>query len=848
MRVPVPRRARPLLRLAAAERRARPGRARAVVVIVALGAALLTAALVLGDTLRASVEQGLAVEYRGADIVVRSDLDPAGTEPARGDGIPSAAVRRIERLDGVAEVATSVRATAVAQTRGTARGIALESLPDAGRFVWQGWSAGRPPADGTEIALTAHTLRDLGIGLGDQVAVGSPRVGRALFRVVGVVDVRGSLGREGSAYGVVTAPVAQSLAGGSGPNVLLVDAEPGADLDAIVAAINERAPVGWPQLTRDLERAAEDVHGVRAGALGLVAAALAGVTLGIGVVALATTSGAATRSRRRSLALARCLGATRRQVVGLTLAEVLLPSALGAVLGVVLGALVARLLLPVLDLVPGLYPLRADAFTLRPLALLGPLLVMVLLAAVAALVPAVLAARVASWTALGGATGADAARPRRWPAVAGAVAVVAGPALAGLAVDRGTPRLLAPAVLLTVAGTLLLVAPVLSAVARLARRRTTTPAVRLALADIVRRPVAAATEAVAVLLAVAVLALTWVTAAGVAASTSARLDATVAPDLTIGAPAGAAVVGDETLAGLADVDGVATVVPVPYGAGVRVVGRSGGERVELSVGTVALDAGDLRSVLPAGDAIPEIRGDAVYLPETAFPPFPRDSTLSLAGPDGRVRDLAVVYVPDLPVPSAVAPDTLRAAAHACEVREAWLRLDAGVDRARVVDEVTGVAVLGGELPVAGPVIADVRADRAIRTARSAGIAVLAVGVLVAIVGAVATAAVTISERTREYAVLRALGLERRALARMLVTRVALVGLVAAVGGILLGSAVGVLLTRAIADGIDLTPVVRVPLLPVVAIAVLTVLVVRAAATAALEQVSFVPPARVLARR
>jgi putative ABC transport system permease protein len=269
--------------------------------------------------------------------------------------------------------------------------------------------------------------------------------------------------------------------------------------------------------------------------------------------------------------------------------------------------------------------------------------------------------------------------------------------------------------------------------------------------------------------------------------------------------------------------------------------------VSLGVGTVAADPAVLGAALPGGFHPAALRSDTVYLPRTSFPPFPRGARVTLRGPAGAVHDLRVAYVAGLSVPSAVQPAMIERVTRHEPVRTLWVRVAPGADRARVVDEVDGAAVLGGELPVSGPLVDDVRVGDALAMARSASAGILAVAVLVGVVGAAATATLVVSERTREYAVLRALGLERRALGRLLLTRLVVVGSIASVVGVTTGTVLGLMVGRAVAHGLHLPTEFRLPLVPVVVIAVVTVLLVRAACLSPLDRASRIPPSRVLAK-
>lgn len=840
-------------RLALAEARAYRARTIAAVLAVALGAGVLATALVLADTMRTAMRQGLQVQYAGTDVVVQGQIgggaqDVSTGSSGTGSGIDPAAVAAIRSIRGVTDVASYTTATAVAQVGDVSRGITLDSLPRDPSFVWQGWAQGRPPARPDEVGLTRSTLDDLHIGLGDRVALGDTRVGRQVYTVVGVVDTRGALAYDSSAYGIVTPRVAQQFAGTTGPDVVLARTAPGTDVSHVVAAIDRRAPVGWPQSTSDLIASGSSVEGARADALGALVVGLAAVSLLVAAVTLATTTAASAHSQRRTLALARCIGADRGHLMLLVVLGVLLPSLGGAVIGAGIGIGLSRLLLPVVSLLPGVPHLYGGAFTVTPLDVLGPLGASAILALLAVIVPAWVASRIPPSAALSASGRADGRQLSALTTTLIAAALAGFGAWAALyGPSHGHLWLVFLGALLLLAGAGLTLAPVLALCGRWLRRFTKVPASRLALADIVRRPGAASTEAVALVVAVGVMAMSWVGLTCIAATTSARLTASPLPDLVIGAPAGSPVISAATQKSIAAIDGVAKVVPLRFGPGVTVEGRDAHRHVSLAVGTVAVDPEVLGRVLPGGFRPATLRADTVYLPKTSFPPFPRGHRVTLAGPDGRVRHLAVAYVDGLQVPSAVSASTMRRVSRSLQTRVLWVGAAAGADRAKVVDEVSGAAILGGELPVSGPLVGDVRIGKALDMARSASAAILAVAVLVAVVGAAATASLIVRERTREYAVMRALGLERYGLARLLFTRLLVVGSVGCVVGGTTGSVLGLMVGRAVAIGLGLPTAFRLPLLPVVLIAIVAVLLVRAAALIPLERASYTPPSRVLAR-
>jgi len=82
-------------------------------------------------------------------------------------------------------------------------------------------------------------------------------------------------------------------------------------------------------------------------------------------------------------------------------------------------------------------------------------------------------------------------------------------------------------------------------------------------------------------------------------------------------------------------------------------------------------------------------------------------------------------------------------------------------------------------------------------------ALLGLAVIIAVLGIINTLALSVIERTREVGLLRAVGLSRRQLRRMVRLESVIVAVLGAVLGVLMGIAFGVALQRAIADrGVD----------------------------------------------
>ncbi|BBG05022.1 MULTISPECIES: FtsX-like permease family protein [Pseudonocardia] len=117
---------------------------------------------------------------------------------------------------------------------------------------------------------------------------------------------------------------------------------------------------------------------------------------------------------------------------------------------------------------------------------------------------------------------------------------------------------------------------------------------------------------------------------------------------------------------------------------------------------------------------------------------------------------------------------------------------AGADPVAVRTAVVGGA---GDAPVMFTADLQEQTESAIGVVRWIGLGLVGVTLLVAVVGVGVTMALSVSERTREIALLRTVGLSRVAARRAVAAEATLAGVVAAVLGVVLGAVYGVLALR-----------------------------------------------------
>ncbi len=441
----------------------------------------------------------------------------------------------------------------------------------------------------------------------------------------------------------------------------------------------------------------------------------------------------------------------------------------------------------------------------------------ILAALIAAIVPAIEATRVSPLEALA-SVGATASSGRRRAVhvaavvvmlVAGAGAVAAGlreggswPAEVPLVVVAGGAVLAVTGVL---AATPLTIGPVLRVVARLARRR---PVVALAASAAARNPIRSGTTTAMLILAFGLIVTVQVGAATGTAGAIARLDERYPADVSLQAAiqepepidmafgsspisnrdANGMLVGFSSDAldlarstpGVADAGLFVTSEPVTIIAGLQltvvfpVMALDPGVQpllhhpVRLTDGEVGLPSAMMRDLSVSAGAVVQLRplvGDEVALRVVEVN---IGSTLAVVTPATMTR-LAVHTKPGLILarfsgsrPPAEVLDTLSA---------------------RLIPENSG-------LSVSGSVQQQENLHRLVDGAARILTGLLAVVMVVAMVGVANTLGLSVVERTRESALLRALGLTRGALRAMLLAEALVLGAIAVCAGLALGVAVG----------------------------------------------------------
>ncbi|MCB0911985.1 MAG: ABC transporter permease [Propionibacteriaceae bacterium] len=750
-----------MLRQAWSEVRHHPGRFLSTIIAIAISVAFLAGSAVLVATEGQAQGKAMNVSLAEADAVV---TDGSGT-----DGVGKA----IASVPGVA-VSAPVLTMSEAVTAGvTSEWIDFVNVPPDG-LRWASLTAGRWPSAANEVALSGGAARALGRGVGDELTLS----GRDLaMTVVGVTN-------EPSGLFVKTGYASDAAFAAAGHTTdhapqWAVRAAPGVSADALVDDLNVRLKTLGPDLraTSAAEVRAAAIAELAEGfdAFANVLWGFAGVALIVGMITIANTFTITLAQRRRQIGLLRAVGASGAQVRRRFLVEAVLLGVLGALLGLVVGiglaagvsawstALFWGLVLPWQQL--------AIAFGLGVLATV-----------VAAFVPILRGTRVAPLEALQPVPESD---ERRRASLVRAVAcglfLLAGAGLAVLAVVRTDPNALLIAIgagaLLSIGvlfGGPLFVPALLKASGRAFRWTGAVP--RLAADNAERNPRRATATATALMLAVGLMVTLQVSTASVRLTVLDELAAHYPVDLQVqwtdddGDPAR---IPAETSDELARVSGVDASVLLSGGNA-----RIGDDGVVLLGYDPAIPA-----VTGVTTAVPD---DVVLVSDYQVEGMP--ATVTVKGAVGsvelRVLGSRLVSYEQAMVSAATLTRIVKPVPHAVM----WLSVP---DRGRAIDVMVAVnQITGSGDRVSGTIVQAALYEQVLNILLAITTGLLGVAVLIALIGVSNTLGLSVMERTRESALLRALGLQARSLRVMLLIEAVQVAVVGIAVGLVAGTFFG----------------------------------------------------------
>ncbi|MEU4335147.1 ABC transporter permease [Micromonospora lupini] len=746
---------------------------------VVLGVAFIAGTLIFVDGMRAGAYDRAGTFDRHTDL---------GVYPGGDKALPASLVDRVRAVDGVSAAAGELTATGGllgADGRPVLGYAVLAAIPTESALRSYDVVSGHLPDRTGEVVLDAPTVAEEGFTLGAPVQIGGTGGAARPYTLVGTVDVAGTVRDIGGPFIGLVGPDALAVTGLRGYGRIMVAARPGTSetvlADRLHAAAAGTTVKGRQQILDEaVDDAVRDLNQFM-----MLLLIFVGVAVVVAGFVIANTFAIVLAQRTRRTALLRLVGATRGQVFRAALLESALVGFVASALGVLLGVALAggmRLLMSRLD-VPFSGGLTVTGSTVLTSLLLGTALTVA-----SALLPAWRGTRVAPVAALTDAAVQPSRGAGRLRLIFGAVVLGTGVAALAGAASAGQVLLVAVGGVLAFFGIVLfgpVLVPALVRVIGWPARRLFGMTVGLAVANAVRNPRRIAATATALVIGIGLVSAFVVGARSTKDGIERSVDAEIGTDFVVSG------IGQNLPAPLTGELAARPELGVVHEQRSIVTGD-----IEVRAAHPALVGRTLTGVL-AGDVGRLGPGQVLVHRELARARgWQVGSPVTIAGRQFRVA--AVVADDARAMVASSAPE-----GHVIDLDDADFAALFPRERGFLaeIDPADGVSAEGARAAIEAVLaryptvnLMDQGAYKKMLTGTVDMLlafvtALLGLAVVIALVGVANTLSLSVVERTRENAVLRAVGLTRARMRAMLAVEAILMALVGAVLGIGLGTGV-----------------------------------------------------------
>jgi putative ABC transport system permease protein len=806
-----------LVSLAAKSLWGRKRRAATTILAVLIGVSLVSGTYVLTDTINRAFDEIFHESLKGTSVVISAE-QPVRQESGEVNSFSAAVLPKVRKVPGVSLASGSIFSpgglfTESGDTIGAQFSPKFISsrLPD--RLESLTYVDGRPPDTAGQVSLDKAAAEDAGLEIGDRIRVAGQTRAKS-YRLVGLTEL-GNASFGGASIAQLILPEAQFVTDKTGQfDQISVAAAKDVTPTELRARVQKVVPSTLRVETaqQNADRQTSEVEDD----LGFLTTALfvfAGVALIVGAFVIFNTFSITVAQRVREFGMLRTVGASRRQILTSVVAESLLIGIVGAVLGLFAGLAIAAGIHALFQAIGADLP--TTALVLETRTVVVSLAVGIVVTVLSSLSPAIRSTRVPPIAAL---RDLELPRTRRRSIVYGVIAValcLVGLALVMIALfanieDSGrAAELLGLGSAAVLFGVSLwsprLVKP-LAAVAGKPIERLRGLVGRLARENSQRNPARTAATAAALMIGLALVSFVTIFAAGIKSSIAGAIDRNFQGELVVQNTDGFSPIPTGAADAARKVPGVQTVSTLRYSQ-VEVKGVGGKPRVS------ALDPAAATKVLTLdwqGDTsdqtLIDMRDDQTIVDQSfadsnGFEVGDRISMLTQTGKRpsleivGEVKDNA-----DLLGATVV---TQRTMARQMGVREDTMdlvKLDPGADAAQVQDRLK--TVMEKDFPTT-----DVLNQQELKESQEKQInqllgliyALLSLAVIISLFGIANTLALSIHERTRELGMLRAVGMSRRQVRRLIRYESVITALIGAVLGLVLGMIFAALMSVPLQD-------------------------------------------------
>jgi putative ABC transport system permease protein len=791
-------------------------------IAIVLGVAMMSGAYVLTDTIDKAFDTIFVESYAGTDVVVTgksADFSFEG-ESAQAPPIPESTLERVRNVDGVAVATGSVQdfQTKLLRPDGEAIGtggapsfaFGIDTSSEYDRFNPLNLVEGRWPSGSSEVAVDEGVANDEDLKLGDLIGVAA--IGPAQrFQIVGIAKYGDLSTLGGATFAIMDIPTAQALLDKRGQlDSIQAAAEDGVTPEQLTQRI--RAELGSGVTVRTGVEQADEESGEIATFTTIIRYFLlsfAGIALFVGAFVIFNTLSITVAQRTREFATLRTIGASRRQILASVIIEALVIGFGASVIGLFAGLGLAVGLSELFKALNLDLPQTETVFATRTIVV--SLLVGTLVTLVAGLFPALRATRVPPIAAVReGATLPRGRFARFTPYIAGVIV-----ALAVLALSYGTLAddiqigerfaLLGIGVLALFVGVAMLSSRLVVPLTKLVgvpARRVGGFAGKLADGNAQRNPGRTAATAAALMIGIALVTFVAVLAQGLRVSNSDAIERQIQSDLIVTSQDGysefPAAVGDavEEAGGAETVSNVRQDIAEINGDGSNLTGLDA--RID--------DVYDFRWEQGSDSLLTQLGDDGAVVPNNVA----EDKNLTVGGTiTVRSTDnkLAKFVVRGIYEGSPFYPLLGSASVSQSAFDELYDRPRNRFTLVNVPGDASPTAK--ADLESAVEAFPDTRVftrpewiekeDNEIGQFLLLLYVLLALSVVISLFGMVNTLALSVFERTRELGMLRAVGMTRRQVRRMVRHESVITALIGAALGLPLGIFLALLVTRALSQ-------------------------------------------------
>ncbi|SDL99415.1 putative ABC transport system permease protein [Lentzea albidocapillata subsp. violacea] len=770
---------------------------------VVLGVMFVSGSFVLTDTLQRSFTDLFSSAYANVDVSVTPKAEK-GKQP---EPLTPQAITDVKSVTGVA--------SAVGDVQGSARPIGkngkvitTSGSPRFG-FNWTGTGQekirdGKAPATENEVAVGGYLATTGGFKVGDDIALLTLEP-KKTFKITGIYEYAGGRDSLGGELSVAfTEPVAQQLLLGKKDvfSGITVTASQGTTDDALRDAVAAKLGSGYDVKTGAVlakEQADQINEGLKF--FNYVLLGFAGIALFVGIFIILNTFSIIVAQRTRELALLRSMGASRGQVIGSVVLEALVIGLIASIVGLGAGIGIGALLAKIFSSLGG-SSLELASIGAPMSAIISSFAVGMIVTVVAAVMPALRASRIAPVAAMREAATPD--RPLTKITITGALVAAAGGTSLAFGFNQASLPLIFGGILVAFVGVALLT-PILSKpmVSLIGRLLSWSMPGLLGRRNSARNPRRTAITAAALMVGISLITGVSVVLTSATKSIEKLASGQLQTDLIIsgegqmeGQPA---TFRRDVLTRVEKTDGVRSAV------GWSQDGVLEGENQMFAVGVTDLPAmATMFALKPKSGTIAPLKDDQLALPEemAAEKGWSVGSkvTLQLAKGEPKTYTVGFIWVKSQVLQGAlVLPESASANFRSDQIAQAFVQVAPGVSAADVQKRVEPLFADNPEITVQDRSAFVKQTTSQFDTVLLMIQILLALAILIAVLGVINTLALSVIERTRELGLLRAIGMRRAQVMRMITVESVVISVFGAVLGLAVGLALGIATVQALKD-------------------------------------------------